>query len=254
VLRREDGTRERTVPGSITTVALVSTLPCPASASLSWSSLARYRHFGRPRVARQLPREQRESTIRFAPAVSAGRPVKTLYTVAFPELSAPDREFIEQFRSQHDPRQRDLIPAHFTLVFGTDAVAEPDFTRHVAEVATRTDAIEFCCRYALLSPDAESPTATIFLVPDEGFSAISRLHDELYTGALASQLRLDIQYTPHITIGSQLSRDVAMSLCNELNRQNIEVRGSLRALTVGSVDNGKFVNHASVPLRPRIER
>jgi hypothetical protein len=48
--------------------------------------------------------------------------------------------------------------------------------------------------------DDEDETAYVFSVPDEGFSAVSILHDRLYTGILAPFLRLDI---PSLTSRSE---------------------------------------------------
>src|SRR5262245_22726723 len=61
-------------------------------------------------------------------------------------------------------------------------------------------------------PTDSDVTADVFLVPDEGNSALSLLHDQLYTGPLVSHLRLDLQYVPHITIGTLSDREKAKRL------------------------------------------
>jgi len=42
---------------------------------------------------------------------------RTLYTVAFPGLSAADRRQIDTLRDRHDASNARIIPPHFTLVF-----------------------------------------------------------------------------------------------------------------------------------------
>jgi 2'-5' RNA ligase len=171
------------------------------------------------------------------------------YTVAFPDLSKRDAEFIRGFRDSYDVPYRDVIGAHFTLVFGCEEIEEGEYLRHVEAVADQFTPVAFCCRYAMLGADAEDDTAYVFLVPDEGHGAISLLHDELYRGPLAPYLRLDIPFTPHITIATLADRNQAKQLCDDLNASGIEVAGQLKAVTLGKVEGGVFHDVAAVELK-----
>jgi 2'-5' RNA ligase len=173
----------------------------------------------------------------------------TLYTLAYPTLSEADMRFIEHFHRQHDVRYRDVVAPHFTMVFGCSAVAAVEYSKHVAAVARATPRISFSCRYAMVGADDQDETAYVFLVPDEGYSQLSLLHDRLYTGVLAPHLRFDIPFMPHITIGTLGERKTAKQLCDALNEQGIAVHGSVDALTVGALENGKVKNVASFELR-----
>jgi hypothetical protein len=68
------------------------------------------------------------------------------------------------------------------MVFGCKGLAVSQYTEHVAALGRASSPISFSCRYAMLGADDEDDTAYVFLVPDEGYSAISMLHDQLYTG------------------------------------------------------------------------
>jgi 2'-5' RNA ligase len=173
-----------------------------------------------------------------------------LYTLAYPTLSEPDRAFIGRLRDAHDARDRDVVAPHFTLVFGCQAVPEAEYLQHVASVAAESRAVRFCCRYAMLGADDGDATACVFLVPDEGYSGLSLLHDRLYGGILAPQLRLDLPYIPHITLGRLSDRGRAKQLCDELNRKGIRIDGSVESITVGALENGRIRNRAVCPLRP----
>ena len=164
----------------------------------------------------------------------------TLYTVAYPECSAQDLLAVDAWRAAHDPAGHALIRPHFTLVFACSAVDEPTYLAHVAAVAARTAPIAFHCRYAMLGADAHSPRAHAYLVPDEGYAALSLLHDALYTGPLADQLRLDLPYTPHITVGTFESAPQARQWCIERNRVGLSLPGRVGALWVGQVKDGRF--------------
>ena len=146
-----------------------------------------------------------------------------LYTVAYPEISPVDSSFIQTFRQQNDIPYRDVVAAHFTLVFGCRAIKESDYRAHIQEIACTFTPIHFCCRYAMLGADDQDDTAYVFLVPDEGYSQISLLHDRLYTGILEPHLRLEIPFIPHITIGTLKDWKLAKSLCDGLNRKGLKL-------------------------------
>ena len=164
-----------------------------------------------------------------------------LLTVAFPELAPGDQAFLSAFRKANSPDAAVRINLHFTLVFACSQVLDSDYTTHVAAVAERSGPIKFNCRYAMLGADDEDDRAYVFLVPDEGYSAIALLHDRLYSGPLAPHLRLDLPYVPHITIGILRDRSRAKALCDDLNRKAVEVTGSIGALTVGTISDGVFL-------------
>lgn len=171
--------------------------------------------------------------------------MERLFTLAYPELEREDAERWAAFRAAHSPAARFDVAPHFTLAFGCAEVPRADYEAHVARVAASTPPVSFVCRYAMLGADDEDDRAYVFLVPDEGFAAISRLHDELYTGPLAPHLRLDLPYVPHITIGVLSDRQQAKDLCDQLNAQGVCVAGALRGLTVGAVVDGTVVTRST---------
>lgn len=171
--------------------------------------------------------------------------MKKLFTLAYPCLGAPDSDFIEEFRRQHDG-QHPLAKAHFTMAFGCAGIDEQAYLLHLEEVARKQGPISFACRYAMLGADAAHAYA--YLVPDEGYSSLSRLHDALYRQVLAPTLRLDIPYVPHITIGSSTNRALMKSLCDELNQGGLEIRGSVDRLTMVALENGVLTDLTSARL------
>ncbi len=162
-----------------------------------------------------------------------------LYTVAYIDVSPSAGALISDFRVEHDPHVN-VVGPHFTMVFGCKAVPEAEYNAHIAVVARSTKQIRFHCRYAMLGADDIDETAYVFLVPDEGNSSISLLHDRLYTGPLAEHLRLEFPYIPHITVASTQDWKLAKSLCDRLNSAGVDVQGTLRALTVGVLKDGKL--------------
>lgn len=171
-----------------------------------------------------------------------------LYALAYPVLKDRDRAFIDAYRDRHDVPYRDVVAPHFTQVFGCDAVSETDFCDHVGAIAGQLQPVTFICRYAMLGVDHQSPTGHVFLVPDEGYGALSLQHDRIYTGVLRPYLRLDIPFTPHITIGTVEDLSAAKRLCDALNRDGVEIAGRIEALTVGALIDGRIKDLARYPL------
>lgn len=174
--------------------------------------------------------------------------VRSLYTISYPQLSPEDSGFIESFRREHDLRSQGVIAAHFTLVFGVKDIEYAKFEMHVRSVAAQSQPIVFTCRYAMLSADTSSDTAYVFLVPDEGFSAVSHLHDRLYEGPLERFHSLEIPFVPHITLATTMDRRHAKQLCAGLNDTGLSISGELRSLSIGALEGNRFSCMATLPL------
>jgi 2'-5' RNA ligase len=170
------------------------------------------------------------------------------YILAFPDLTEADRAMIDRFRNQYDLPFKDIVAPHFTLVFGVNDADRGDLSRHAERIAKDTHPIEFECRYAMLGADDANDNAHVFLVPDKGFSAISLLHDQLYTGLLSENLRLDLEYIPHITIGTMADRGQAKMLCDQLNMKPHSIAGSIRDLSLVELRNGMVDVISVMPL------
>lgn len=156
----------------------------------------------------------------------------SLLALCYPKLSAQDEQFIDQFRDRYDLAYREVVRPHFTMVFQVHDLAEPAFSEHVARVAEVSAPVRFVCRYAMVHNDVSSEDYYVFLVPDEGFSELSLLHDTLYTNALASKLRLDIPYVPHIGIATLKDPAQCKVLADELNSGHLSIGGRVEEISV----------------------
>ena len=148
-----------------------------------------------------------------------------LAVVAYPNLDDIDRQWIESFRTMHDP-QASRLGAHFTLVFPAEG-APNELGPEIAAVARSTEAISFAIRRADVVRDALGSGSHIFLVPDEGAAQIATLHHRLYAGALRHRLRADIPFVPHMTVGTAPDPESAERLAKELNVRTRIVRGTV---------------------------
>lgn len=173
-----------------------------------------------------------------------------LLVVGYPTLEPADYRWIQAFRADHDPQFRIVAP-HVTLVFPLDEGLEEELVAHVRQVTKSSPKLSFTLRCATMMPDlssGSSQAAHVFLTPDEGYSALVKLHDRLYTGPLAPYLRLDIPFVPHITVGQTAERETAHRLAGELNAQELAIAGEIARLTVIRFHNGLVSNLVELPL------
>ena len=171
------------------------------------------------------------------------------YVAFFPELE--ESSWISKFRHEHDMKSA-LVAPHMTLVFPTDVDANELRKKiEIAGAKVTKFAVQF--RSCLLMPEksANGFQGHIFLVPDEGFSQVVRLHTELYSGNLRPWLRLDIPFVPHITIGSGLELEKAKALVDELNSQRFDVEFLVDRLTIVEINDPlqKRVLHSYADLK-----
>jgi hypothetical protein len=101
----------------------------------------------------------------------------------------------------------------------------------------------------MLGNDDLNDNYSVSLVPDEGYSAISRLHDRLYTGPFAPFYRLDIPYIPHIGIATISDAPKVKRLCDDLNATGVNISGSLNHITVCEYDSNCIIDLERINLK-----
>ncbi|MBC8100099.1 MAG: 2'-5' RNA ligase family protein [Armatimonadetes bacterium] len=154
--------------------------------------------------------------------------------ISYPTLDPQDLQWMLHLREQYPALLNNGIPPHFTLVFplGDAEIAPAALREHVRAVTVNQRAIPFAIRCAVPYKDPSSPYTFVFLVPDEGFSQVVRLHDRLYSGLLAAHLRLEIPFTPHITLGYSSNMPYCKAVADIINTEPLEIIGSIKTLDV----------------------
>lgn len=173
-----------------------------------------------------------------------------LYVAAFPNFAA-QATWISDIRSKYDPVAKYVMP-HLTLIFPTASFTAEELRHELSQLVRGFAPFRVALRSAILMPESASPSkhAHIFLVPDEGFGQMVRLHDRLYTGKLASELRLDIPFVPHMTVGADLDLTNAKTIADDLNSSDFEIRFDLNELFIVEIteQNADRRIGASIPL------
>jgi 2'-5' RNA ligase superfamily len=158
--------------------------------------------------------------------------MRKLLVVNYPTISKDYWKWIQEIRQQYDELNFRVIDPHFTLVFPLIDIDLSTLISHVRQFVQKIPAFEFTLRCAVLSNDAFSDYTHVFLVPDEGYSKIVKLHDRLYTAVLADQLRLDLSFIPHIGIANSLNARICKELVDRLNSQQLEISGRIEQLDI----------------------
>ena len=146
-----------------------------------------------------------------------------LLIVAPLDASRLDLGRIEAIRRRHDPDHA-LIAAHVTLVFPFDTPDAQTARDHLRGIVARQGAIALRLSAYLAVRDAGDRKSHVFLVPDQGRAELEDLHDVLYGGPLAGQLRADIPFIPHVTVAAREHHDQAEDLVRELGQVGITAR------------------------------
>jgi 2'-5' RNA ligase len=147
---------------------------------------------------------------------------------------------VQAIRQRNDHLSFEAVDPHFTLFFPCDEVVQKDLVHTAKQNIKGFNAFKFVLRSAVLMPPVTDDYWYTFLVPDEGFSQLVKLHDQIYRGSLAKSLRPDILFVPHVTVASTKSPEHGKKLVDDLNSQNIEVRGTIVRLTVVVEDGGRI--------------
>ena len=163
-----------------------------------------------------------------------------LLVIAYPEITDRDYNCIQEFREHHDELYYHVVEPHFTLVFPLRKKVKWETEAFIAEIRKQirgVQAFEFCIRCATLNKDAFSDYYHAFLVPDEGYSKIVKLHDRLYADKLFPQRALFVDFVPHIGIGNAKDPLKCVEMVDSWNNHEFTVEGRVTALDVADHEN-----------------
>lgn len=171
--------------------------------------------------------------------------MESLEVIARPQFEKPDLAWLTDIRSR---RAGNRGPPYFTLVFAGAEMPAHDFAAHVRAAAADIPRIRFRLRAALVAPEPTVARFHVFLVPDEGFGAILRLHEALHTGPVEAALNPERPYIPHITVATLADYAEARRLAAALNRGDIDIQGQIESLEVERRTGDTIRKVADAPL------
>ena len=171
--------------------------------------------------------------------------MESLEVVARPHFEKSDLAWLTEIRSR---RTGNPGPPYFTLVFSGLDLTPAAFAEEIRARAAEVSRIRFHLRSALVVPEPMVRRFHVFLIPDEGFAAILKLHDALHAGPLEGALRPEIPYLPHITVATTADYAGARKIAGSLNAAGIDIPGHIDALAIERRAGEVIRQVAEIPL------
>ncbi len=164
----------------------------------------------------------------------------SLLVLAYPKLNEIDYNWIQEFRKENDKLYFNVSEPHFTIVFPVFDKNKDEFIEEVKKQSRGISKFDFEINVAQVNKDSFQDYWHVFLAPEKGYSKIVKLHDKMYSGKLFSNLRLDIDFIPHVGIGNSKDMTECKKLVDELNKSELSISGSIEKLDVVLYQNNKI--------------
>lgn len=171
--------------------------------------------------------------------------------LAYPKISKSDYDWIQAIRKKDDKIYYGVVEPHFTIVFATDKLSLDEFTAHVQDKIQGMKSFDISLDTAKTVKDDFQDIYHAFLIPSKGYDEITKLHDVSYTGTLASELREDLPYIPHVGIGTNQDEKPVKELAEQIDASGRQITGSITELTIVEYDGTKVANIVTIPFKRR---
>ena len=148
--------------------------------------------------------------------------------VTYPKIK--DTSSIQAIREKYDP-QFQLIKPHITVVFPFPAIDKDVLCKHINRILSFHSAFNITLEGLKCSFDNY-----LFLLINQGNDTIVRLHDELYTKVLAEHLRKDIEYDPHVGLGSFKTKSGCKDAEKKVEKLNLRLNGIVETLDLLEIE------------------
>lgn len=169
--------------------------------------------------------------------------------LAYPELTNENFDRIQSYRKDSDELFFKVVKPHFTIVFPVFDIPIEVFTREIKDKSVNLAKFDFIIRCATINKDTFSDYFHTFLVPDEGYSKIVKLHDKLYSDKLKNNLRLDLDFKPHIGIGNSIDKYACKKMVDEWNSIDFSISGRITHLTIVNYENNIVTELENIELK-----
>ena len=126
---------------------------------------------------------------------------------------------------------------HVSFVFPVFDVEKDQFINEVHDKSKGIKKINFEMRCAVVNKDAVIGCFHLLLVPDKGYSDIVKLHDRLYSDLFFKDLRLDIDFIPHMGIANSKDGFEVKIWADSWNQKEFSIAGTIEKLTIVDYTN-----------------
>lgn len=171
-----------------------------------------------------------------------------LGVLAYPRLENIDYETIQQFRKINDELYYSIVEPHFAFVFPISSISKKQFIEEVTNKAKEFKPFDFEVKCTTVNKDSFIDYFHLLLVPDKGYSNIVRIHDKLYSDLFFTELRLDIDFIPHMGIANSKDKLKVKEWADNWNKDEFSIKGTIDALTIIDYTGNTLTNIKEVKL------
>ena len=168
--------------------------------------------------------------------------------LAYPNLKRYDYNFIQEFRKENDELYFFVAEPHFAFVFPISNIDKMQFIEEVFDKAKGFLPFDFEIKCATVNKDSFIDYFHLLLVPDKGYSNIVKLHDNLYSGLFLKELRLDIDFIPHMGIANSKDKFKVKEWADSWNKKDFSIEGTIDKLTVIEYTNNILTDLREIKL------
>ena len=166
--------------------------------------------------------------------------LNNMLMVAHPSISATDWNFLQTLRKEYDPKGYAFIEPHFTLFASHSDHYKCNMRNVISKQLSCQKKIAFNLRTALFMPPLNQHKSWYtFLLPEEGFNELSRLHRLLCDISILSDLAANFPFIPHITVGTFQVKNPCLELVDKINNMKINISGFIEKIYLLELDNVK---------------
>ena len=174
--------------------------------------------------------------------------VMALGVLSYPKLKKEDFDTIQKYRKEHDELYFSIVRPHFSFVFPITGIRKQRFIAEVIEKSNGMKSFEFEIKCATINKDAFIDYYHLLLLPEIGYSNIIKLHDRLYSHLFFRELRMDIDFIPHMGIANSKDRYKVKSWVDNWNKKDFSISGMIDSLTVVDYTNNILTDLHEVSL------
>jgi len=169
--------------------------------------------------------------------------------ISYPDINKENYQLIDNYRKTNDEWLYGIIKPHFSFVFPVFDFSGEDFINEIIQLTEDSKRFDFVIRCCTINKDSFSDYYHALLVPDEGYSKIVKLHDKLYSKKLKDNLRLDIDFIPHMGIGTSKDKFKCKQMVDEWNGKEFEIKGIISTLTIVEYKDDIITNLRDIILK-----
>ena len=166
--------------------------------------------------------------------------------LAYPELKSDDFDLIQGYRKLHD-KQYSLVRPHFTFVFPVADITEKGFRKEIEMLSSGMKQISFSIESSMVHTDNGCEYYE-FLVPSEGYNQIESMHKQLYSGRLEPQLKKEVIFVPHMTIGHSDNEMKSRERLSDFRKSPSPIKGRINSLSLVSCNNASLRHVSTIHL------